>query len=62
MFLKGVTSTTKKTFLSRLLQPVTQRSFSLNSLQAYVNAAEATQTAESRDNSTFNEKEFQKLQ
>ena len=34
MFLKGVTSTTKKsqTFLSRLLQPTQQRRFALNAV------------------------------
>lgn len=62
MFLKGVTSTTKKTFLNRLLQPAAQRAFSLNSVQAFVNAAETTQAAESKDFSSFSEKDFQKLQ
>ena len=28
MFLKGITSSTKKSFLSRLLQPAGQRTFS----------------------------------
>ena len=49
MFLKGVTSTTKKTFLSRLLKPANQRSFSLNSIQSFVKATEATQAAEIKE-------------
>ena len=65
MFLKGVTSTTKKsqTFLSRLLQPTHQRRFALNAVQAYVNAVNTTQEAERIESgANFNESHYQKLQ
>ncbi len=62
MFLKGVTSTTKKTFLSRLLQPAAQRTLSLNAVQAFVDSAAATQAAESKEtNANFNDQQYQKL-
>ena len=60
MFLKGVTSTTKKTYLSRLLQSASQRKFSLNSVQAFVNAAESTQAAETKERNAPSD--WQKLQ
>ena len=54
MFLKGVTSTTNKTFLSRFLQPATGlRRFSRTSVQAFVSATEATHAAETADLGTF---------
>ena len=64
MFLKGVTSTTKKTFLSRLLQPAaTKRAFSLNAVQAFVDSAAATQAAESKEaDAAFLDQQYQKLQ
>lgn len=63
MFLKGVTSSTKKTFLSRLLlQPAGQRAFSRSSVQAFVNATEATQAAETADLGSFHKQEWEKLQ
>ena len=63
MFLKGVTSTTKKTFLSRLLQPTAQKGFSRNAVQAFINATEATQAAETKEtNAYFNDVHYQKLQ
>jgi hypothetical protein len=47
MFLKGLTSSTKKTFLSRLLHPSAQKSFSNTAIQAFVNATANTDAAES---------------
>ena len=51
------------TFLSKVLQPVVQRSFSRAALQAFVSADKATQELElNRDvNPAFNSTEYQKL-
>ena len=57
-------TTTRKSFLSKVLQPVMQRTFSRTAVQAFLSADEKTQAAEqAKDiNSAFNGNEWQDLQ
>lgn len=61
MFLKG---TSRKTILSKMVQPALQRAFSRNSVMAYLNAKEATMEAEyAKDiEPNFNGDQWQPLQ